>query len=780
MSFVDTLMIGGAAAAGTFAGWLLRGRRHLTERRTLAELYMRKVRLAEQDQEKAIRALNQNLVEMRSFQGTIEGLQAEAERHEAAAQTAEKALFDTKEVLERRTAERKAALAEGDSLREELVSFRKAGEEALVRDRAEDVELAEARESLADAAAEEAALRKELEDRSAELEEAAAALAAALEAQAVAAAEAEAVTAGRDALLAERDRAREEVEELSERLQQAAEAERLLAARDAALAGKEEKLAELRERLEELAPYPERLRAAEETVAAIREERDEREATLTADFAQRLEASGEDARRSIDDWEARLGTALEEKRAAVEALEQRLSEREERIAHLELRTAELGPLPEALAASEAAHEEAMAAIQAEHEAVLVAIRAENESALTASEAARTGSERTIGELRVQVAELSTYPARLRETEERLAAREKEWREDERGLTSANEERVQSVRDGAREEQARLERELAERDANLATLERRLSESQVGFATERDRLERELSASRSRLTELEALPGELDLARKREAILEGKVTEERARTAAVEADLQASRNRVDELEPIPLELDEERQRGADLREVLEQERARAAGAEEQLAALRQAEEVQRAHLAAEKEGLAKLTANHQSVLGKVEKMQGRVEVLEGKVKERDLAVREGAKALRERERELKALDRRAERAEAALEKALAGGPAPKAPKSTEKGASKGVLKPVPRVATATPKASPKTAASRDQLQELPGVGPALEKRLRSAGCKSYADIAGLDRAGIEALAEKVGVSAQVIRREKWVATAKRLHKAKYGE
>ena len=78
MELVQILAYGGAVAVGVAAGWIVRGRRHLTERRTLAELYMRKVRLAEQDQEKAIRALNQNTLEMRGVHERIEGLQVGA------------------------------------------------------------------------------------------------------------------------------------------------------------------------------------------------------------------------------------------------------------------------------------------------------------------------------------------------------------------------------------------------------------------------------------------------------------------------------------------------------------------------------------------------------------------------------------------------------------------------------------------------------------------------------------------------------------------------------
>jgi predicted flap endonuclease-1-like 5' DNA nuclease len=73
-----------------------------------------------------------------------------------------------------------------------------------------------------------------------------------------------------------------------------------------------------------------------------------------------------------------------------------------------------------------------------------------------------------------------------------------------------------------------------------------------------------------------------------------------------------------------------------------------------------------------------------------------------------------------------------------------------------------------------------ASEPDDLKALTGVGPALERKLRKAGYASYAEIGALDRAGIDALAERVGTTAELIRRERWVASAKRLHRAKYGE
>ena len=103
-------------------------------------------------------------------------------------------------------------------------------------------------------------------------------------------------------------------------------------------------------------------------------------------------------------------------------------------------------------------------------------------------------------------------------------------------------------------------------------------------------------------------------------------------------------------------------------------------------------------------------------------------------------------------------------------------------------SSAVLKPAPRVAStgkaaktakSSTKAAKKPKAERDDLQVLSGVGPALEKKLNKAGVRSYADLVALDKDALEGVADKVGFSVQKMRSGKWIPTARREHKAKYG-
>jgi large subunit ribosomal protein L21 len=69
----------------------------------------------------------------------------------------------------------------------------------------------------------------------------------------------------------------------------------------------------------------------------------------------------------------------------------------------------------------------------------------------------------------------------------------------------------------------------------------------------------------------------------------------------------------------------------------------------------------------------------------------------------------------------------------------------------------------------PAAAP-AAAGADNLKELSGVGPALEKKLHDAGVTSFAQIAAWTEADIAAMDEKLSFKGR-IEREGWVDQAK---------
>ena len=76
--------------------------------------------------------------------------------------------------------------------------------------------------------------------------------------------------------------------------------------------------------------------------------------------------------------------------------------------------------------------------------------------------------------------------------------------------------------------------------------------------------------------------------------------------------------------------------------------------------------------------------------------------------------------------------------------------------------------------AAPKKAAKADAGADDLKQLSGVGPALEKKLHEAGVTTFAQIAAWKDADIAAMDEKLSFKGR-IEREGWVEQAKELAK-----
>ena len=105
---------------------------------------------------------------------------------------------------------------------------------------------------------------------------------------------------------------------------------------------------------------------------------------------------------------------------------------------------------------------------------------------------------------------------------------------------------------------------------------------------------------------------------------------------------------------------------------------------------------------------------------------------------------------------------------------AGTVASAAPVAAAKPAAK--AKAATPVAAAKPAAKAKAAApavaGADDLKQLSGVGPALEKKLHAAGVTSFAQIAAWTDADVAAMDEKLSLKGR-IEREGWIAQAKEL-------
>ncbi len=84
-----------------------------------------------------------------------------------------------------------------------------------------------------------------------------------------------------------------------------------------------------------------------------------------------------------------------------------------------------------------------------------------------------------------------------------------------------------------------------------------------------------------------------------------------------------------------------------------------------------------------------------------------------------------------------------------------------------------------VAWAVPEITPKKS-ERDDLQEIKGVGPVLEKLLHKTGIYYFKQVALLDKKGVDELDAQLTQFPGRIQRDKWVSQAKSLHRSKYGE
>ena len=71
-------------------------------------------------------------------------------------------------------------------------------------------------------------------------------------------------------------------------------------------------------------------------------------------------------------------------------------------------------------------------------------------------------------------------------------------------------------------------------------------------------------------------------------------------------------------------------------------------------------------------------------------------------------------------------------------------------------------------------------TRDELQQISGIGPALEGKLYDIGVCTYRQLALLDREDVDKLAGQLGINPARVRKERWVTGAGRQYKAKYGE
>jgi large subunit ribosomal protein L21 len=102
---------------------------------------------------------------------------------------------------------------------------------------------------------------------------------------------------------------------------------------------------------------------------------------------------------------------------------------------------------------------------------------------------------------------------------------------------------------------------------------------------------------------------------------------------------------------------------------------------------------------------------------------------------------------------------------------AAAPKKAAKKAEPKAANKAEPKAEPKKAAVKPAAK---AAGADDLKQLSGVGPALEKKLHAAGVTTFAQVAAWTEADVAAMDEQLSFKGR-IEREGWIEQAKELAK-----
>lgn len=382
-----------------------------------------------------------------------------------------------------------------------------------------------------------------------------------------------------------------------------------------------------------------------------------------------------------------------------------------------------------------------------------------------------GLQAARGETRRVEAELTE---RVRASDEKRTAIETEWEESERAIHAGWEERHAESLAARQNEKEELERarreekeELTKRLAALEPLPARVAELQARLEETRSGHEEYAEARREEIGKLEtgvAARDELLVELDRERRARTAEREETAIALATSKDEAAARlektraKAARELEAAVArankELEATRTEAAGRLETeqsqaakkLQRERTRAETAESRAQGSREKVAERDEEIANQKKHLAALSNSHKAAQLKVDRLQKRSHDLQETLTGRREKLTELQGAHRDRGVELKALSREL--------KTISAGNA-KAPK-------------------AKPRSQP-----RDELQEIAGIGPALETKLRGLGYGSYEKLAVLDRDGVDRLAERLGTSPQRIRRERWVAAAKREHKAKYG-
>ncbi len=323
------------------------------------------------------------------------------------------------------------------------------------------------------------------------------------------------------------------------------------------------------------------------------------------------------------------------------------------------------------------------------------------------------------------------------------------------------EQLTALQTEVREKGVRLHAAERERDTlrhELEEAEARLKAQSVGFAEMQTQMENAEDVLISRDQEIATLKTWVE------------------QLAPKDAEIARLRARAEELEPF-------QERSRRLERELEQDRARASaalqGTEQELAQ-------RRTHIGEMESELACLRAQSQEDLTRftetvqqrdqdIQRLRATIEELEmfrGEVEKKEIALREAEERrvmdISEREEEIGALRKRLVEYRVAQrhhQQAKSTVPADSASHSTS-AAGRGAGKSRP--------------AQKDDLKQIHGIGPVMERVLNRMGMFTFRQIAEWKDQDVEHMASELNTFPDRIRHDNWIAGAKEQHFLKYGE
>lgn len=140
----------------------------------------------------------------------------------------------------------------------------------------------------------------------------------------------------------------------------------------------------------------------------------------------------------------------------------------------------------------------------------------------------------------------------------------------------------------------------------------------------------------------------------------------------------------------------------------------------------------------------------------------------------------AELLRRKEAEVERLRARLNELKAAVKPAAAPAVAPTSPKKTKAAAPTPARKQNANAVMETYRKNPPRKGQSDDLKLIHGIGPALEKLLHKLGIYFFKQVATWNEADIDYVDEQLGQFKGRIRRAKWAASARKAHFKQYGE